>query len=505
MALTSVTRMGLEAVDGLCGALMEVNALRFLIQWRLHRRFPSVSDISPGRSHESSAQPTTAAQSRGAGSTVLNGANFYKELTPRRSMKIAVVGLGYVGEPLARALVDAGHNVTGYDIDQAKVDTIKAGGTNIPGEPGLTDIPWTNATTDSNKLHHRDAYIIAVSVPLYPNTTTPDFTALNAATDLITTHAPLDTLIIIESTLPPGTTRLLADANPEFRWAHVPERVTAGKALHNLRTMPRVIGSDEPTTGLEVENIYRSFMLECEHKTCCHLPEDCSCAHLQYRHLTWEEAEVAKCLENACRDVEIALANEAALICQEHGADFARVKAAIMPRPTTLLEPGLGVGGHCLTKDGHLLTHNLNPGSTTIIPGARLVNGSMPARFADIIQREVGRSGRILILGEAYMPGSPDTRESPTHAFTDALNDGSFDRSYTFDIIDPHTRPGVRWEDHIHEADAIVLATAHPEFTMAMRWVEVAARMRGDVVVDGRGFWSRSEAEAAGLQYFSLS
>jgi len=411
-------------------------------------------------------------------------------------MRVATIGLGYVGEPLARALHAAGHEVTGFDIDPVKVANIQAGRTNIPGEPGLVDIPWTNATTDPAHLADHEAYIIAVSIPLAPNANNyPDFRQIRSAVDLLTEHAPDGALVIVESTCPPGTMRSEChNLAPQFRWAHIPERVTAGKALANLRTMPRVIGTEEGhtpgtpmnPTAAEVVSLYRTIGVT------------------KFAVVDWTSAEISKCAENAQRDLLIGFANELALITEEHGGNFEQVKAAIESLPgREVLEPGLGVGGGCLPKDGWLLLHGTSPGAATLIPGARLVNESMPHRFADIIQQEVGRSGRILILGEAYMPGSPDTRESPTHALIDALNESAYDRGYDISVIDPYTG---RDDGPIGDGnyDCIVLATAHPE-NLDIPFVDLADTNPDMVIVDGRGAWNRAEVEAAGLRYFSLS
>jgi len=409
-------------------------------------------------------------------------------------LRVAVVGLGYVGTPLAATLASKGHDVTGYDIDAEKVSLINRGLNPLEGnEPRLDALlakvvgrGRLRATTEPEALSRARAIFVCVETPVDEATHDPEYRALRSALTTVGRHLSPRTLVVVESTVAPLTMERFVKpvlerasgmrVSRKFFLAHAPERVTPGKLLHNLQHMPRLIGGPDEKTRKMTAEIYACFVKAKLLKT------------------TWINAEIAKTAENAYYDVQIAFANELALICEEFGADVHEVRRLVNSCPgRNVLLPGAGVGGACIPKDPWLLIANLGHLKVPLIPTAREVNEFMPVRTAQLVVealREKGRrikGARVAVLGLAYRGNTGDTRNTPAIPFIRALRKLGADVA----IHDPYARGqrGYTVERDLDVvstgADCLAVLAEHAPYRK-LDWAHLAKRMRTRAVVDGR-------------------
>jgi len=423
--------------------------------------------------------------------------------------RVAVVGLGYVGFPAAVSFALAGLKVYGVDVDPAKVEAVNSG--SCPSEEpdvcrayrvafsrGLLE-----ATTDYSKTALADAIVFAVPTPVKRRR--PDTSILESAVAEAARHARPGTLFSIESTIPPGTTRALARvieaasggrlvAGSSLYLAHVPERIAPGKSLEEMRRIPRLVG------GLDGESTRRALELY-------------SLINESPVAVTAEEAELAKIAENTYRDLNIAFANFLAMTAERLGVDAWKVIRAANTHPRVNIHlPGAGVGGPCLTKDPYMLAAagNSLPGAE-IVTVARAVNDHMPAHTVEILAHALAREGirlgeaTVAVLGAAYKGGIGDTRESPSAKIVERLlGQGAAVRvhdPYTGESFGASRAPSV--EDAVRGANAVVIATDHPEYK-SLNWAELARLMATPIIVDGRRVLEPEQAEEAGLKYYGV-
>lgn len=406
-----------------------------------------------------------------------------------RSLRIAMVGLGYVGLPAACAFARAGFRVTGLELRADRVATIMRGVVPFEGdEPGLDALlaevvknGTFVATTDAAKLGEVDVILVAVETPVEATDHRPRYVALEAAVRSIAAHAATGALVIIESTIAPGTLRGRVRAWLEERGrhrvgetlslGHCPERVMPGKLLQNLRTMSRVCGGEDVETANAMVTLYRA-VVEAD------LDAASSVA-----------AELTKTGENAFRDVNIAFANELARICEAAGADFLEVRRLINKSPgRNVLMAGTGVGGHCIPKDPWLLAAAAPiDAPLELVPAARRSNDAMPRHLASLVLdglRGLAIDGapRVLVLGHAYLEDSDDERNSPSEALAAAL----VALGCEVRVHDPHV-PRFQGELRAlaNDVDAIVIAVAHRAYR-SIDWSALAPGLRHRVIVDGR-------------------
>lgn len=422
-----------------------------------------------------------------------------------KTARVVMVGLGYVGLPVACLLAEAGFSVTGLDVDQRKVDLVNQGRCPIEGrEPGLAELVARataagrlRATVDYGVCRDAQVILIAVETPVDEATRKPAYRALRAALADLGRHLARGALVIVESTLAPGTMAgvvqpALEEASGlqggrDFFLVHCPERLMPGRLLANIRGCPRVVGGMTPEAAQLAAAFYRSIVQ----------------ADLDLTDgLT---AELVKTMENAYRDVQIAFANEMALLCEALGADVWRVRELVNKSPGRSMHlPGAGVGGHCIPKDGWLLIANAPPEyEPRLIPLARAINDGMPAHMVHLTieaLRDAGVSpqgARVAVLGYAYLENSDDTRNSPSEALVARLREGGAE----IVIHDPYVAEHRgNLEGRIAGCDALVLMVAHDEYR-ALDLKALAGRMRRPVLVDGRHVFEAEEARAAGWVY----
>jgi UDP-N-acetyl-D-mannosaminuronic acid dehydrogenase len=425
----------------------------------------------------------------------------------KRTTTIGVIGLGMVGLPLACTFAQAGFSVAGVDVKAERVAAINAGHSPIEGdEPGLAELlaevvraETLHASTEYAALAQADIVTINVETPV-DERHAPDTRALEAACRSLGAVMRPGVLVIVESTVAPGATervvRPLLEQASGLRAEHsfylgaCPERVMPGRLLSNLRNVSRVCGgSDAATAGVMVA-LYRQIVA----------------AELDATDTL--TAEIVKTAENAYRDVQIAFANEVALICEASGADVWRVRELVNKSPNRNMHlPGAGVGGHCIPKDPWLLAHAARTRvPLRLIPAARAVNDGMPGHIADMITEGLHALGReiagarIAVLGYAYLAESDDARNSPSEALVARLHALGAE-TYIHDPFVPEYQGDVL--KVAADCDAAVLMVAHRQYrTLDLH--ALCATLRTPLLVDGRHLFAAGDARAAGLTYRGL-
>jgi UDP-N-acetyl-D-glucosamine dehydrogenase len=418
-----------------------------------------------------------------------------------RSCRHGVIGLGYVGLPLALEFARRGVRVTGFDVDPAKVSAIGAGRSYIPDVSdddlaAAVRAGTLSATVDTAALADMDVVSICVPTPL-SKSRDPDVSFVAAALESVCTHLRPGQLIVLESTTYPGMTEEYLKPPLEKGGLRVgrdvflafsPERVDPGNPRFGVKNTPKVVGGVDPESTRLAAAFYRIAVDT--------VVEVSSAA----------AAEMAKLLENTFRSVNIALVNEVAIMCDRLGLDVREVVAAAASKPFGFMkfEPGPGTGGHCIPLDPLYLSWKLR----TLEYRARFVeladdvNLSMPRYVVERVvrglndERKALKGSRVLVLGVAYKRDVDDTRESPSLEVIRHLVSGGAKVEYA----DPHvpslevagrTMKAVTLSPAVlHAFDAVVVATDHRAFP----WDVVAREAR--VIVDARG--AVSPAKAAG-------
>jgi UDP-N-acetyl-D-glucosamine dehydrogenase len=388
-------------------------------------------------------------------------------------MNVGIVGLGYVGLPLAVAFAEVGDEVIALDLDPIKVSSVKAGESYIEdiSSERLRDVlPRIRATYRYADLAKADAVIICVPTPLTDNRE-PDLGPLEAAGKSLAQVLQPGQLIVLESTTYPGTTRELLmpllestglRVGPDINLAFSPERVDPGRTDYTLRTTPKVIGGITPACLDRADELYRRV---CD-KT--------------VRVSTPEAAELTKLLENIFRSVNIALVNEMAVLAERMGIDVWEVVDAAATKPYGFMrfEPGPGMGGHCLPVDPFYLTWRARQFhmSTEFIELAGKINQFMPYHCAERIEWALNdvakpvKGSRILILGASYKGGVGDIRESPALRIIEVLAGRGGIVSYHDAYVPSLPTLGlenVPLDEAVADADVVVLVTAHPDLDYA--------------------------------------
>jgi UDP-N-acetyl-D-glucosamine dehydrogenase len=383
-------------------------------------------------------------------------------------MSVGVIGLGYVGLPLAVAFVEAGEDVIAVDVDEAKIAAIARGESyieDIPAERLSAARSRIEVSSDYARLASADAVLICVPTPLTPNRE-PDLGALLEAAQALGEVVRRGQLVVLESTTYPGTTREqlvpLLEAGSGLRVgdglnvAFSPERVDPGRTDYTLRTTPKVIGGMTPACAERAKSLYS---LICDELVPVSNPE---------------AAEMTKLLENIFRSVNIALVNELAILADRMGLDIWEVIEAAGTKPYGFMpfEPGPGMGGHCLPVDPFYLTWRARKFhmSTEFIELAGKINEQMPYHCVERIERALNdcrkpvNGSRIAILGVSYKGGVADTRESPALRIMAMLAERGAQLSYHDPYVPELPEHGLSSVglDEVSDADAIVLVTAHP-------------------------------------------
>jgi UDP-N-acetyl-D-mannosaminuronic acid dehydrogenase len=405
-------------------------------------------------------------------------------------------------------LAGRGLYVIGVDNDVTKVDAINDGRCYIR-EPGLglmirdaVSKGLLRATTDTVRaVKSSDAAIIAVPTPIKSGVI--DFSYLKSALESVREGLHRGLLVVIESTVPPGTTVGFAKpllegsglrVEEDFFLAHVPERIAPGRAVEELLSAPRVVGGVGPRSTEKAVELYSRVNPRL-------LPTDAT------------TAEFVKLIENAYRDLNIAFANLLALIAERIGVDvYEAIRLANTHPRVNVHLPGAGVGGPCLTKDPYMLASLARDfwGSELILLARRL-NDYMPLHVVELVERALGEEGvqlrgaRVAVLGAAYKGGVDDTRESPSRRVVQEL----LGRGASVVVFDPYTGEAFgaerasSLEDAVRGADAVVIVTDHPEFRN-LDLERLGELVRRRVIVDGRRVVEPHRAAERGFKYYGV-
>jgi len=380
-----------------------------------------------------------------------------------QTKKICVIGLGYIGLPTAALLANRGYSVHGVDVVPSTVDTINQGKIHIV-EPDLDT--FVRAAVNSGNLKASltpdiaDVFIIAVPTPFHEGYV-PNVDYVVSATKAIAPFVKEGDIVILESTSPVGTTDLVGDTLKEegidtskLYIAHCPERVLPGHIMRELVENDRIVGGLTPEATDQTVEFYKTFV---------------SGAVLSTDART---AEMAKLTENSFRDTNIAFANELSILCDKFGIDvWELIKLTNRHPRVNVLQPGAGVGGHCIAVDPWFIVH-AGGDDAKIIRTAREVNTYKTEWSIEKIKNaalkfeaENGRKAKVACMGLAFKPDIDDLRESPAVYITKSLISQGLDvlavepnlKSHkSFEIID--------FETAINDADIIVYLVAHKEF-----------------------------------------
>lgn len=413
---------------------------------------------------------------------------------------ISVIGLGYIGLPTAAVFASQKKNVVGVDINAHAVETINRGAIHIV-EPALDKVVhdavtqgFLRATTQPEAA---DAFLIAVPTPFMADHQ-PDLRFVKAAAESIAPVLKKGDLVILESTSPVGATEQMAEwlavTRPDLRFpqhggepdifiAYCPERVLPGKIMQELVHNDRVIGGMTPACSAQASALYRIFLQG-------------ECVETNAR-----TAELCKLTENSFRDVNIAFANELSLICADQGINVWELIALANRHPrVNILQPGPGVGGHCIAVDPWFIVAQ-NPSLARLIRTAREVNDSKPhwvlnqakAALADCLTQSGKRADEIVIacFGLAFKPNIDDLRESPAMQVAQMIAEWHRGQSW---VVEPHIAvlPAtlgdkaelVSREQALAQADVLVMLVDHDHF----RAVDTS-QVTQSWIVDTRGVW----------------
>lgn len=408
---------------------------------------------------------------------------------------ICVLGLGYIGLPTAAILAYAGHRVTGIDIDTDRVDQLKSGDVPIE-EPNLHMVMQSvtasgNLSFASNPVQ-ADAFFIAVPTPCDAQHSC-DLHDVVSAVDSIIPWLRAGNLVVIESTIPPGTcaniikpllekSGLFVGSN--LYLAHCPERVLPGNILYELVNNNRIIGGFTSQCSEVAASYYRSVVKGSLLLTDC------------------DTAEMTKLMENTYRDLNIALANETALICHQLGLNVLEViKLANQHPRVDILNPGPGVGGHCLAVDPYFIIEKA-PSSAQLISMARKINSEMPgyiSRLASDLLSGIN-DPRIVVLGVTYKGNVADCRESPALEIIDHLQLAGYDVV----VYDPYVEPFNRdLLAAVQGTDLMLVLSDHYDFLKLDYW-ELTRAMRTPMIFDTRNLLDPATFTSSSVVFYNL-
>lgn len=413
-------------------------------------------------------------------------------------LKVSVIGLGYIGLPTAAVLASVGHEVVGIDVNPEVVDLINRGQIHIV-ETDLADL--VQGVVSEGRLRASataqpsDVFVIAVPTP-FKGEHEPDLKYVEQASRSIADELRPGSLVILESTSPVGTTEKMAawlaelrsdltfphdsQSQPDINVAYCPERVLPGSIITELVKNDRVIGGMTPHCSSKARRFYETFV-----RGECFVTDS-------------RTAEMTKLTENAFRDVNIGFANELSLICDQMGINvWELIRLANKHPRVRILNPGPGVGGHCIAVDPWFIVHSA-PDKARLISTAREVNDGKPLWVVDKVMKAVNdrllvvKRVKVACLGLAFKANVDDLRESPALEIVEILSAQS--AAINLLVVEPFierlpvTLEGkavlAQFEDAVAEADIVVLLVDHRAFKAID-----PSLLSGKVIVDTRGFW----------------
>lgn len=429
-----------------------------------------------------------------------------------KSCRIGLLGMGYVGLPMATIFAKKGFRVLGGDINSDIVETINRGESPI-NENGIDDMVkdavsggMLRATCDVDMVvRESDIVLVVVQTPI-DSDKKPDLRTIKSAANTISRNLTHGKLIIIESTLPPGATHetiipILEQSGlkpgEDFYLAYSPERAIPTKTLEEIQKNSRIVGGVTEESALIARALY---------------------SHITSGELVTGDiktVEFVKVIENTYRDVNIALSNEIAILCEHLGVDAVRAIEMANKHPrVNLLQPGTGVGGHCIPKDPYFLINKAEELDVDlrVISSARKVNEDMPKHVLDIIGKALKstdksiRDSKVAVLGIAYKGNTDDTRGTPSKEIVETLREMHCD-VFSHDPFVGQDFGGKfsnKLEDAVSDADCVVVATDHDEYKNLDLGALMKILKKPGVIVDGRRIINPQRAEELNFRYFGV-
>lgn len=428
---------------------------------------------------------------------------------------LALVGLGYVGMPIAVAFANKDLNVIGYDLNAAKIDLYKSG-VDPTNEVGDNVIKNTTVqfTADEKKLQEASFYIVAVPTPVNTDHT-PDLTPVIGASEIVGRNLQKGSIVVYESTVYPGVTEDVCvpilekesglKCGVDFKVGYSPERINPGDKVHRLENIRKIVSGMDKDSLEEIQHIY-DLVIEVG----------------TYPVSNIKTAEAVKVVENSQRDINIAFMNELAMVFDRMGIDTNEVIDGMNTKWNALgFRPGL-VGGHCIGVDPYYFTYEAEKLGyhSQIILNGRIVNDSMGAYVADaavkqmIAAGQAPRTSNVVILGLTFKENCPDTRNSKVDDIIKRLKEYGIKPM----VVDPWASEkeamheyGVQLTalDEIKDADCVIVAVAHNEFR-ALKLEDIKKLFRTDtadsskVLIDVKGLYSIKDLNESGMAYWRL-
>ena len=432
----------------------------------------------------------------------------------KKEENLALVGLGYVGMPIAVAFANKGLNVIGFDLNKAKIDLYKSGvdPTKEVGDEAIKNCS-VEFTCDETRL--KAAQFIIVAVPTPVNTDhTPDLTPVIGASTIIGRNLSKGAIVVYESTVYPGVTEDVCvpilekesglKCGVDFKVGYSPERINPGDKVHRLENIHKIVSGMDEESLMEIKNVY-DLVIEVG----------------TYPVSTIKTAEAIKVVENSQRDINIAFMNELAMVFDKMGIDTNEVVDGMNTKWNALgFRPGL-VGGHCIGVDPYYFTYEAEKLGyhSQIILNGRMVNDGMGKFVADaaikqmILAGKSPKSAKVIIFGLTFKENCPDTRNSKVDDIIKRLNE--------YEIVPVIVDPWASERDAMHEygvtltdlkdakdADCIIVAVGHNEFkAMSLEQIKGMFRNCADdekVLVDVKGLYSVAALKASGMRYWRL-
>jgi nucleotide sugar dehydrogenase len=433
-----------------------------------------------------------------------------KEALKDGNVTIAVYGLGKMGLPLAAVFADHGAKVIGVDINERVVELINRGENHVKEEPGLDELVRRNveagrlkATTDGIWAA-KQADVMVILVPtLTDERGNLKLGPVYDVAEKISQGLEKGDIVITEATMPPGTTESLIPTLEksglklgEFGLAHAPERTMTGTAIRDITGQyPKIVGASDEKTLEAVIGIYETINKKGV------IPMS-----------SIKAAEAVKVFEGIYRDVNIALANELAMWCEEHGLDALEVFQAANTQPYCHLHmPGAGVGGHCIPVYPWFVINLARKTNPRLIKTAREINDSMPHHVVELTIKalnDVGkpvRGSNILVLGLTFRGGVREFMKAAAKPIIEELKEWGA-KVYAYDPLctpEDAERFGAEWKGDFREIDAIVITSDHKEFK-ELDLEKLAREMRSKVIIDGRNVIEPHKAEELGFVYYRV-
>ncbi len=418
-------------------------------------------------------------------------------------MKISVLGLGYVGLPLAAAITKlTDHNVVGFDIDKSKVEAIAAGNSPIDDEQCEKDLKeiTLSVTSNSDDIESTDVFIVCVPTPVLDDYT-PDLTPVKSAISEICNHLEKGNIIIVESTINPGVcdevlVPLIEEktgmkAGTDFDLAHCPERINPGDPKWNVYNIPRNIGSTSKGATTVIADLYREFI---------------SAEINEMPSLKTTEA--TKIIENTFRDINIAFVNELAKSFDVLDIDLKTVIDAAANKPFAFMAhyPSCGVGGHCIPVDPYYLIERAKQSGFDhkFLKLAREINNSMPHYTVNLLSEELNdfsksiKGTKVTLLGLSYKANVGDLRQSPSTTMIKELQKRGSELT-VYDPYFPDMSTAGSLDDALKDSFAVVIATDHSEFKEL-----TSAKLNSmgvKVLIDGKNCLDLDSFEGSGVAY----